>query len=298
MKRKQKTTQPTRLKRTARRHLKLAFVPHAANQFRPHAVRRYGLMTLLLLIIGTQAAYNVTATGTVLGTKTTIASQELLKDTNARREYHGLQALRLNSELSKAAALKAQDMLTQQYWAHVAPDGKTPWYWLEEARYDYVTAGENLARGFTTSGAALSAWMSSSDHRKNILDEGYTDVGFAVADGMLEGKPTTLIVALYGQPAVAPLTAGTTRPVAAPPHQTLSLMARLGIALQSMTPVVIASMVVLAVFIAVALTAHVYRQKMPKRLRESWYRHHGLLKAGGMVSFAAAMIILYSGGQI
>lgn len=299
MKRTQKATRPPRLKRTIRRHLKLAFVPHGANQFRPHAVRRYGLVAFLLLVIGVQAVYNVTATGTVLGARTSITSQELLQDTNAERERHGLEPLRLNAKLSKAAALKAKDMFARQYWAHVAPNGTTPWHWLEMAGYEYTVAGENLARGFSSADAAMTAWMSSPDHRRNILGEKYGDAGFAVVSGMLDGQPTTLVVALYGQEAAAPVAAvGAVAPMVTPASQTISPMARLGVALQSMTPAAVASVLLLTVLAAVALTAHVYRRKLPKSLRQSWYRHHGLLKAGGMVSLVVLVIILYSGGQI
>lgn len=298
MKRTQKAIRPPRLKRTVRRHLKLAFVPHGANQFRPHAVRRYGLVAFLLLVIGVQAVYNVTATGTVLGAKTAITSQELLQDTNAERAKRGLAPLRPNDRLSRAAALKARDMFARQYWAHVAPNGTTPWYWLKAAGYEYAVAGENLARGFGSADAAMTAWMSSPDHRKNILGEKYGDAGFAVASGMLDGQPTTLLVALYGQEASAPAAVGAVAPMVTPTNQVISPMARVGIALQSMTPVAMASVFLLAVLAAVALTAHAYRRKLPKSLRESWYRHHGLLKAGGMASLVVLVIVLYSGGQI
>lgn len=278
--------------------MKLAFVPHGANQYRPHLVRRYGLVALLVVIIGIQGVYNFSATGSVLGVRASITSKELLADTNAQRTERGLQPLQMNDELSKAAFLKASDMFRQQYWAHVAPDGTTPWHWFGAAGYNYAAAGENLAKNFTTADATMTAWMSSPEHRQNILTRNYTNVGFAVVDGTLQGKPTTLIVALYGQPASMPVTAGASIPTETPSHQTISPMARFGVALESMTPALFASLFLVVIAMVVALTAHVYRRKLPKKMQQSWYRHHGLLKVGGMLSLGVVMLFLYSGGQI
>jgi uncharacterized protein YkwD len=299
VKRKQKNTKLLRLKKIIRRHLKLTFIPHAANQYRPHLIRRYGLMTLLVLIIGIQTVYNLSSAGSVLGAKAPVSSQKLLTDTNVERTKNGLQLLQLNDQLSQAAFLKANDMFRQQYWAHTAPDGTSPWHWFSVSGYNYAAAGENLAKDFTTADGAMAAWMSSPEHCKNILTANYTDVGFAVVDGTMSNRKTTLIVALYAEPIRAgSAVLGTTSSTNAPQRQTLGLVARVNIVLQSMTLVILASLLVLVIAISVALMAHVNRQKLPKYLRQSWYRHHGLVKAGGMLSFMILILLLYSGGQI
>jgi hypothetical protein len=48
----------------------------------------------------------------------------------------------------------------------------------------------------------------------------------------------------------------------------------------------------------VAFTAHLYRDKLPKAINQSWRRHHGLIKATGMISLVVMLITLYGGGQI
>ncbi len=297
MKRKQKNTRLSRLKRTIRRHVKLTFVPHGANQYRPHLTRRYGLAVVLALVVGLQAAYSLPAAGSVLGTKALVSAHKLLADTNAERAKRQLPPLNMSDKLSRAAFMKAKDMFAQQYWAHTAPDGTTPWHWLGMAGYNYASAGENLAKNFRTADAAMTAWMSSPAHRENILGARYSDVGFAVMDGTLEGRPATLIVALYGEPAATPAALGAVA-METPAHQAVGPAARFGVALQSMTPAVFASLLVLLVALAVALTAHVYRRKLPKTRRESWYRHHGAAKAAGMLSLIIIILFLYSGGQI
>ena len=42
--------------------------------------------------------------------------------------------------------------------------------------------------------------MNSPEHRNNILNDSYTDIGIAVENGLIDGKDTTLVVALYGTP--------------------------------------------------------------------------------------------------
>ncbi len=291
------------LKKRIHRHIKMVFVPHKANQYRPHLIRRYGLAVVLLLVIGMQVGYNVAITGRVLGAKASISTQSLLASTNTQRADNHLPVLTMNDQLSQAAFLKAQDMFQGQYWAHVSPSGTTPWHWFGEAGYNYSYAGENLARNFSTADAATVAWMASSEHRANILDTHYTQVGFAVVDGTIDGKPTSLIVALYGEPASTVATtsvAGVQVPhvEAAAATGTMSLVTRFGVALQSITPAALGSMMLILVVTGVALLAHTYRKKLPIALKRTWYRHHGIVKAGGMLSLCLVVVFLYSGGQI
>ena len=254
---------------------------------------------MLLLIIAVQAGYNFTTTGTVLGEKTTVTNDELLVDTNNERAKHQLAPLKVDEKLSQAALLKGQDMLKKQYWAHTAPDGTTPWQWFSSVGYDYSYAGENLAKNFRTADAVTTAWMASSEHAANLLNSRYSQVGFAVVSGTLNDKPATLVVALYGAPAeVLGTTTGLQEASIAPVDQPVGFVTRFGMAVQSMTPVALGSIVILLIAAFVAVLAHVYRDKLPKKLRQSWYRHHGLVKVGGMLSACLVIVFLYSGGQI
>ncbi|KXK08561.1 MAG: Cysteine-rich secretory protein family protein [Microgenomates bacterium OLB22] len=62
-------------------------------------------------------------------------------------------------------------------------------------------AGENLAKDFPNSQSAMDGWMNSPAHRLNILRPEYTEVGFAVVNGNLQGSDTTLVVQFFGKPA-------------------------------------------------------------------------------------------------
>lgn len=289
---KQKLTGFTKLKR----HLKLALVPHHHNQYRPHLVRSAGLLLVILAVIGLQAGYNVSTGGSVLGAKASVTPDALITDTNAQRVAHDLLPLQDSPQLAQAAYLKAKDMFANQYWAHVSPSGTTPWQWFAKVDYNYTYAGENLAKNFKTADAAMTAWMASPEHRANILDTHYRDVGFAVVDGVLDGKPTTLIVALYGAPAAQATTAAVTS--TASTHG-ISPLARFDVILESLTPAAIVAAALLMLVAIVALAAHLYRHKLPKAYRQAWQKHHhGIIKAAGMMMLLLVVLSLYSGGQI
>ncbi len=216
-----------------RHYLKHWLIPHKQNDHRPHLIRRRGLVFLVLVIIGIQAAayslrpvsVRVADGGRVLAYASDITPVELLNQTNQQRAAAGLPALRLDSRLNQSAGLKSQNMFAENYWAHVSPSGIQPWYWFGQAGYKYRYAGENLARDFDTTSGTVAGWMDSPGHRANMLNTHYTDVGFAVVNGTLLGGETTLVVAHYGAlvsatvaAAPAPATAkpAATQPVATP----------------------------------------------------------------------------------
>src|SRR5690349_13756528 len=84
----------------------------------------------------------------VLAYTTDVSNVALLDETNQARIDQDRQALKLNTELSKAAQAKANDMVANNYWAHISPEGKTPWNFVDATGYHYQKAGENLAFGF------------------------------------------------------------------------------------------------------------------------------------------------------
>lgn len=293
-----------RVRKQLRHHVKMTLIPHGANQYRPHLIRAHGLALMTVLVLALQLVYSLTTGGAVLGVQQSISASDLYHQTNAQREAGKLPDLQLSDQLSKAALLKAQDMFKQQYWAHTAPDGTTPWHWFGTVGYDYTYAGENLAKDFVSAGGVMTAWMASPDHRANILNEHYTQVGFAVVDGILDGQPTTIVVALYGQPisvlaaTSAQKTAANTTAAEPITGQPVSLWTRLVAAASSFTPVALVTLLLLTLASLVAGFAHLYRNKLPKQLRQSWYRHHGLYKLAGLLSLLVIVISLYSGGQI
>jgi len=127
-----------------------------------------------------------------------ITVENIVELVNQSRAAEKLQPLVLNEKLAQAALAKAQDMMAQDYFAHTSPQGKTPWFWIEKAQYDYKYAGENLAMGFFQAEKEHAAWMNSPTHRQNILNSHYQEIGVAVAQGVIDKKKVTIAVQEFG----------------------------------------------------------------------------------------------------
>ena len=303
VKAKQKQTKKVvALRKKVSHHAKHLLVPHKGNNYRPHLIRVHGLLAVLIIAMLAQVVFSVATTGNfqVLGRSAHIQTTELLSDTNTQREANKLGDLKLNDQLSQAAFLKAQDMFKYNYWAHTSPTGVEPWKWFGDVGYNYSVAGENLAKNYPTADATVTAWMNSASHRANILNDKYVDVGFAVVDGTLDGRATNLVVALYGAPvtyaavqgSVAPVTFTVSQPAGSNPFEFF------GTALQSLSPVSVAILIVLAVVGIVGIAAHQYRNKLPKAWKKSWRLHHGIYTFVGVIIVGMLIIIATGGGQI
>lgn len=176
------------------------FVPHNSNNHRAKLLHHSSLLKTiaLLLVLQVVLVFSKDHFSNVLGTTTDVSTQTLLYLTNKDRQEVGVGKLTINQQLSQAAYEKAKDMFAKNYWAHNSPDGTTPWVFIKKSGYSYVYAGENLARGFSTSDEVVKAWMASPSHRDNMLSGNYEDVGFAVLEGKLLGENTTLVVEEFG----------------------------------------------------------------------------------------------------
>ena len=182
-----------------RAFLKHTFIPHLGNDYKPHFLREHVILTLLILSISLLLVSFTTYI--VLRTTTygsSVVSSVLIDLTNQTRKEHGLTPLFYNRQLSEAATRKGNDMVAKQYFAHFAPDGTSPWYWITTVNYKFLFAGENLAINYRSSTAVEKAWMNSPKHRQNILNKKYTQTGIAVAEGMYNGKETVFVVQFLG----------------------------------------------------------------------------------------------------
>ncbi len=181
------------------------FKPQASNKYRSELLHPQALLVLSFILLAGFSFFNIlrffpSLTDKVLGFSSNINVDGLLVKTNEERAKANLTPLVMNEELNQAALAKAQDMLNDQYWAHVAPDGKQAWDFIKETEYVYKYAGENLARDFSNNEEVIKAWMASPTHRENILNQDFTQMGLAVVNGNLNGANTTLVVQIFAVP--------------------------------------------------------------------------------------------------
>lgn len=273
-------------------------IPDEKNEFRPHLIRRYGLLLVFLTVIGAQFIYSGITADLVAGKKTDITVESLLDATNTERQRADLPLLMINHKLNQASNSKAQDMFKKQYWAHVSPDGVQPWKWLEDEGYDFSKAGENLAKDYTSTDAVINAWMNSVEHRKNILSPDYQDVGFAVVDGEYMNESSEFIVAFYGLSSANAI-ANTHRSfISAVLSSNNDIWSHFRLAVNSITPLTIVCLGIILIATIVSIWSHYYRHKLPENYRKNWKKHHGLYKSIGLIIFAFATILISASGQI
>lgn len=177
------------------------YFPHEGNNFKARILHPSGFFFIKVGLIALQLAMQfliLSPFPNILGYAANISVDEVIRLTNEKRAENGLAPLKQNQVLSTAAAEKGKDMLKQDYWAHVAPDGTEPWFFFKQGGYTYRYAGENLARDFSDAASAVEAWMASETHRENILSSKYKDIGIGVVEGDLNGVDTTIIVQFLG----------------------------------------------------------------------------------------------------
>ena len=116
------------------RHL---FLPHESNNQRAKLLHpsSFGLIIGFFTLVQIAINYVSSSYPAILGYASQIPPAEIVRLTNVNRESQGLPALKLDSELTQAAVLKAADMFARDYWAHVSPIGTLPWYFFTEVGY-------------------------------------------------------------------------------------------------------------------------------------------------------------------
>ena len=115
---------------------------------------------------------------------------------NQKRSGTGVTALSYSANLSAQAQKFACDMIDQGYFAHQSPDGQTFKARLEAAGFSGGCGAENIA---STSGGgvgqAISQWLGSAGHKRNMLERRYAVGGLAGA----QGNGRTVWVLILGQ---------------------------------------------------------------------------------------------------
>ncbi len=108
-------------------------------------------------------------------------ASEVFDLVNSQRSANGQSALTYSAEAAKVAQAKAEDMAANNYFSHTSPTYGSAFDMLKANGVSYSSAGENIAKGQTSSSSVMNAWMNSSGHRANILSSSYKSVGVGCA---------------------------------------------------------------------------------------------------------------------
>jgi uncharacterized protein YkwD len=109
---------------------------------------------------------------------------------NQVRADRGLAQLDTDATLRKVANGHSSDMVAGDYFDHTTPGGVTMVDRIKGSGYVRPNRGwmigENLEWGtgsLATPRGAMKAWMNSPEHRANILQRGYRELGVGIALG-------------------------------------------------------------------------------------------------------------------
>ncbi len=111
------------------------------------------------------------------GTEPTTEADEVVVLVNAERARVGCAPLQVSSQLRAAAQKHTEDMAINDYFSHTSLDGHSPWDRIRAEGYNFWSAAENIAAGYTSPASVMDAWMNSDGHRANILNCGLEDIG-------------------------------------------------------------------------------------------------------------------------
>ncbi|MBI3337468.1 MAG: hypothetical protein HY005_02495 [Candidatus Staskawiczbacteria bacterium] len=182
-------------------HIKLLFIPHRENNFRPNFLRSNVLLYIVIFLL----ILRIISVVVFINFPKNIFFADITKTVlvsliNQERSSLGFDPLIENQKLNEAALLKAKDILEKDYFSHQSPSGITPWYWFLKTGYIYKYAGENLAIGFLNSEDVYEAWANSVSHKENMINPNYKEIGTAVLTGDYKGNNATVVVQLFGSP--------------------------------------------------------------------------------------------------
>jgi len=133
----------------------------------------------------------------------------ILQQLNALRTSHHLRTITLSHQLTTAAMSHTRDMASHGYFAHDSGDGSAFWkriqHYYVPSGYGYWSVGENLlwSSPDVDSAEAIKLWFNSPEHKKNMLDPRWREIGIAAlhtssAPGVYGDHEVTIVTTDFG----------------------------------------------------------------------------------------------------
>jgi len=94
---------------------------------------------------------------------------------NLEREKAGVPLLKYNSNQQNGVDIRAAELKIS--FSHTRPNGS---HWLTAFANAGSYSGENIASGQTSPSHVMSSWMGSEGHKRNILNDGYTNMAVGI----------------------------------------------------------------------------------------------------------------------
>ncbi len=139
----------------------------------------------------------------------TALEQQTTEQINALRASYGLRPLKFSPALFESADEHCLQMIAGGYFGHRSTTGASFASRIETfypiGRASYYAVGENLYwnAGSATSSQMIDEWMQSPEHRRNLLNPRWRQIGLATvsspsAPGVYDGLAVTVVTADFG----------------------------------------------------------------------------------------------------
>jgi uncharacterized protein YkwD len=136
-------------------------------------------------------------------------NHQVLAAVNRFRSAHGLVALRESAGLDRSARQHSLEMGRRGYFAHSSADGTSFWrriqHYYPATSFSYWSVGENLVwqSQSLSAGQAMSLWIASPPHLKNLLTSEWRQIGISAvravhAPGIFGGSTAIIITTDFG----------------------------------------------------------------------------------------------------
>jgi len=117
------------------------------------------------------------------------SESSLLRAMDGVRTSHGLAPLRLDYRLERVARSHSLSMLRGHYFSHGSFAAR-----LRASGAAGPIFGEDLAWGPASASWIVNAWLTSPEHRANLLRPGFRRVGVGAVIGRFEGSAGAMVV--------------------------------------------------------------------------------------------------------
>ncbi len=206
--------------------LKKYFIPHKENNYHPHILHTkrvafYGGLFVAMKIIVVAFVLFLPLEVFVMPDVLAGEQKKIITLINSERVAKGLSPLAEINPLDRSAELKASDMAANEYFSHVGSNNRRLGSLLDMVGYQYRSAGENLAMGFSSAKDVVEAWIKSPTHYANLLDAEYQETGVGLESGYFNGVPTVYVAQHFGWPNTK-TTVVKTADAPAPPPKTVA----------------------------------------------------------------------------
>ncbi len=99
-------------------------------------------------------------------------AQEVLELVNIERAKEHIKPLKLSSSMNHYAQIRAKEI--SKSFSHRRPSGYSCFTVIPKP---YKIVGENIAAGQRSAKEVVTAWMNSPDHRENIMNPKFEELG-------------------------------------------------------------------------------------------------------------------------